>query len=110
MEGADCVRTLMGLWHFPARTSGSIPYIISCISLHRGFYETALFGEGPFDVQLRSGAQALRRHPQREGCGEVKDLISLLQAVIKEDQEEIRIRMAFLAEKYANALSDSEGC
>jgi hypothetical protein len=40
----------------------------------------------------------------------VKDLISLLQAVIKEDQEEIRIRMAFLAEKYANALSDSEGC
>jgi hypothetical protein len=28
--------------------------------------------------------------------GRVQDLISLLQAVIKEDQEEIRIRMAFL--------------
>ena len=39
--------------------------------------------------------------------GRVQDLISLLQAVIKEDQEEIRIRMAFLAKKYANALSDS---
>jgi len=40
--------------------------------------------------------------------GKVQDLISLLQAVIKEDQEEIRIRMAFLAKKYANALSDSQ--
>ena len=39
--------------------------------------------------------------------GRVQDLLSLLQAVIKEDREEIRIRMAFLAKKYANALSDS---
>jgi hypothetical protein len=39
--------------------------------------------------------------------GRSQDLISLLQAVIKEDQEEIRIRMVFLAKKYANALSDS---
>jgi len=30
-----------------------------------------------------------------------KDLISLLQAVIKDDQDDIRIRMAFLAKKYA---------
>ena len=40
--------------------------------------------------------------------GTVQGLISLLQAVIKEDQEEIRIRMAFLAKKYANALKDSQ--
>jgi hypothetical protein len=40
--------------------------------------------------------------------GKVQDLISLLQAVIKEDQEEIRIRMVFLAKKYANALRDSQ--
>jgi hypothetical protein len=40
--------------------------------------------------------------------GRVQDLISLLQAVIKEDQEEIRIRMAFLAQKCANALKDSQ--
>ena len=39
--------------------------------------------------------------------GRVQDLISLLRAVIKQDQEEIRIRMVFLAKKYANALSDS---
>ena len=38
----------------------------------------------------------------------VQDLISLLQAVIKEDHEEIRIRMAFLAKKYANVLSDTQ--
>lgn len=34
------------------------------------------------------------------------DLISVLQAVIKEDQEEIRIRMAFLAKKYAKVISE----
>ena len=40
--------------------------------------------------------------------GRVQDLISLLQAVIKEDQEEIRTRMACLTKKYANALRDSQ--
>jgi len=37
-----------------------------------------------------------------------QDLVSVLRAVIKEDQEEIRVRMAFLAKKYANAISDSK--
>jgi hypothetical protein len=41
--------------------------------------------------------------PQKE-----QDLVSVLQAVIREDQEEIRVRMAFLAKKYANAVSDSK--
>jgi hypothetical protein len=36
------------------------------------------------------------------------DLVSLLQAVIKEDQEEIRVRMVFLAKKYANAIGESK--
>jgi hypothetical protein len=36
------------------------------------------------------------------------ELSSLLQAVIKEDQEEIRLRMAFLAKKYASAISDAK--
>ena len=36
-----------------------------------------------------------------------EELIALLQAVIKEDQEEIRIRMAFLAKKYSDVLSES---
>ena len=36
-----------------------------------------------------------------------QDLVSLLQAVIREDQEEIRVRIAFLAKKYANAVSGS---
>jgi len=40
--------------------------------------------------------------------GRVQDLISLLQAVIKEDQEEIRIRMAFLAKKYPDIISDAK--
>ena len=37
-----------------------------------------------------------------------QDLASVLRAVIREDQEEIRVRMAFLAKKYADAISDSK--
>jgi hypothetical protein len=52
----------------------------------------------------------------RQLCGEIvneknpaksEDLISLLQAVIKDDQDEIRIRMAFLAKKYL-VVSDAK--
>ena len=38
----------------------------------------------------------------------LEELLSLLQAVIKDDQEEIRVRLAFLARKFANALSESK--
>src|ERR1700731_469892 len=67
LDGAVSLGILMSnLWHFQARTSGSIPYTISCISLRPLLYETAWFGEGCLDVQLRSRAQALRGHPPRE--------------------------------------------
>jgi len=46
---------------------------------------------------------ANEKDPQKE-----QDLVSVLQAVMKQDQEEIRVRMAFLAKKYANAISDSK--
>jgi hypothetical protein len=46
---------------------------------------------------------AIEKDPQKE-----QDLVSILQAVIKEDQEEIRVRMAFLAKKYADVISDSK--
>jgi len=36
------------------------------------------------------------------------ELVSLLQVVIKDDQEEIRTRMTFLARKYADLLSESK--
>lgn len=36
------------------------------------------------------------------------DLIALLRAVIKDDQEEMRMRLAFLASKYAAAVSDAK--
>ena len=42
-------------------------------------------------------------NPQKE-----QELISLLQAVIREDQEEVRLRMAFLAKKYAAVISDAK--
>ena len=40
--------------------------------------------------------------PQKE-----RDLLSLLQAVIREDQEEVRLRMAFRVRKYAAVISDT---
>jgi len=36
------------------------------------------------------------------------DLIALLQAVIKDDQEEVRMRLAFLTSKYAAVTSDAK--
>ena len=41
--------------------------------------------------------------PQKE-----QELLSLLQTVMQENQEEMRIRMAFLAKKYAAAISDAK--
>jgi cytochrome c-type biogenesis protein CcmH/NrfG len=38
----------------------------------------------------------------------VEELISLLRAVIRDDQEEIRTRMYFLAKKFADVISDSK--
>ena len=45
---------------------------------------------------------AAERDPQKE-----KELISLMQAVIKDEQEEIRVRMQFLAKKYSVDFSQS---
>jgi hypothetical protein len=38
----------------------------------------------------------------------VSKLADLLQAVVKEDHEEIRIRMAFLLKKYAHAMEQAK--
>jgi len=37
-----------------------------------------------------------------------EELLSLLQAVIKENQEEIRIRMAFITQKYASVVRNAK--
>jgi hypothetical protein len=38
----------------------------------------------------------------------VSELADLLQAVVKEDQEEIRVRMAFLAKKYVDVIEEAK--
>jgi uncharacterized protein CbrC (UPF0167 family) len=38
----------------------------------------------------------------------VSELADLLQAVVKEDQEEIRMRMAFLKRKYADVIEQTK--
>jgi len=37
------------------------------------------------------------------------DLLSLLHAVIKDDQEEVRLRALFLVKKYGHAFDDLKG-
>jgi hypothetical protein len=53
----------------------------------------------------------------RSLCGEianekdphkVEDLISLVQAVVKDNQEEIQVRMALLAKKYAIVIGGAK--
>jgi hypothetical protein len=38
----------------------------------------------------------------------VTELADLLHAVVKEDQEEIRIRMSFLLKRYANVMEQAK--
>jgi hypothetical protein len=59
-----------------------------------------------FDVQLvRTLCKEIteEKDPPR-----VEELLHLLQAVIKDDQEEVRLRMSFLTRKYAAVVSDSK--
>jgi len=52
--------------------------------------------------------QLCREISNEEDPPKYAKLLSLLQAVIQEDQEEIRIRLAFLAQKYPVLCSDSD--
>jgi len=63
-------------------------------------------GEGiVYDIDL---VRALCRELADEADPDkTEELISLLQAVVKDDQEEVKVRMAFLAKKYAHFFSDS---
>jgi len=46
---------------------------------------------------------ATETDPQR-----VRDLLSLLQAVVRDDQEEVRLRLHYLAKRYKPFLQDEE--
>jgi hypothetical protein len=52
--------------------------------------------------------QLCREISEEEDPQKSAELLSLLQAVVKEDQEEIRIRMAFLAKNYPIVGNESE--
>ena len=83
-------------------------YRDSCIPLHtvpigkccvwgKGFvYNVAL-------VQKLCADIAAEKDPQK-----AEDLLSLLQAVIRENQEEVRDRMAFIAKNYADVISETK--
>ncbi len=59
-----------------------------------------------YDVEL---VRDLCRHIRAESDPEkMLDLVSLLNAVLRDAQEEIRMRIGFLARKYAFVLNDSK--
>jgi hypothetical protein len=40
--------------------------------------------------------------------GKVEELLALLQAIIRDDQEEVKVRMTFLAKKYGRFFADAK--
>ena len=67
---------------------------------------TFLGREALFDAHfVRSLCRELA---DEEDPGKAEELMSLLRAVMKDDQEEIEIRMKFLARKYAHFFSESD--
>jgi hypothetical protein len=45
---------------------------------------------------------------REKGPAKIHELMNLLRAVVKEDQEEVRIRLKFLAKTYGHFFSDSQ--
>jgi hypothetical protein len=89
------------------------PYRVHCIAKayllrknHGGEVIQSRRGASVFDVQLvRTLCQEIT---EEQDPPRVEELLHLLQAVIKDDQEEVRLRMSFLTRKYAAAVSDSK--
>jgi hypothetical protein len=67
-----------------------------------------LLGENLFVYNVDLLRQLCRDIANEKDPEKEQDLVAVLQAVIREDQEEIRVRMAFLAKRYADAISDSK--
>lgn len=40
--------------------------------------------------------------------GRVEELLALLQAIIRDDQEEVKVRITFLAKKYGRFFTDAK--
>ena len=64
-------------------------------------------GEG-FVYNVNIVCQLCAEIAREKDSQRVQELLSLLHAVIREDQEEIRIRMAFLAKKYPSVVAESQ--
>jgi len=56
-----------------------------------------------FDVNLVRNL--CREIVDEDDPGKVEELLSLLQVVIKDDQEEVKLRLNYLTRKYARALA-----
>ena len=85
----------------------SIPYSDHCISRPLGPIVASPEGEG-FVYNVNIVRQLCAEIAREKDSQRVQELLSLLHAVIREDQEEIRIRMAFLAKKYPSVVAESQ--
>ena len=75
--------------------------VVVCPSLYDRIY--------PINKKMGSSTQVLSNGLAREKDGRKSaELLALLRAVMREDQEEIRVRTAFLANNYSLVGSGSE--
>jgi hypothetical protein len=87
---------------FPAPTRFTVFLVAKC-------RRTIVFLGGRFFLYNADLIRTLCRDIAAENdLQKAEELLSLLQAVIKDDHEEVRVRMAFLAKKYPITASQPE--
>jgi len=70
--------------------------------------EVSQSGRGAFVFDVQLVRTLCREITEEQDPPRVEELLHLLQAVIKDDQEEVRLRMSFLTRKYAAVVNDSK--
>ena len=83
----------------PNQAVCSISYSDRCISFDLRFIGNWVWGRVMYNVDLvRNLCKTITREKNAQKSAE---LLALLRAVMREDGEEVRVRMAFLAQNYS---------
>ena len=82
--------------------------VFRCRCHHRRILSTLAGEMRAFVYNVELVQQLCQDIAAEQDSQKVQELLSLLRAVLKEHHEETRIRRAFLAKKYAEAISESK--
>jgi hypothetical protein len=85
-----------------------LPYIVSGIAPDVGCVRNYPVRGGGFVYNVAVVRQLCVDIAAEQDSLRVQELLDLLHAVLKEDQEEIRMRMVLLARKYADVIAESK--